>query len=112
TDGMSDSEFPVFDKNGKYLYFASSTDIGLTASWLDMSSLDHPLSRSVYVAVLNKDDPSPLAPESDEEKIKEAKKEQKEEKAKTGTRKRNLRPRAQRMTTRNRMTRRPTNPSM
>jgi len=83
TDGMSDSEFANFDKNGKYLYFTASTDIGLTASWLDMSSLDHPVSRSVYVAVLSKDDPSPLAPESDEEKIKEAKKEQKEEEAKS-----------------------------
>jgi tricorn protease len=82
TDGMSDSEFANFDKNGKYLYFAASTDIGLGASWLDMSSLDRPLSRNVYVVVLNKDDPSPLAPESDEEKINEAKKEQKEEEAK------------------------------
>ena len=33
-----------------------------------MSSDEHPVSRNVYVAVLNKDDPSPLAPESDEEK--------------------------------------------
>jgi len=74
TDGMSDCEFANFDKNGKYLYFTSSTDLGLSASWLDMSSLSHPVTRSVYVAVLSKDDPSPLAPESDEEKIKEAKK--------------------------------------
>src|SRR5581483_3127220 len=74
SDGMSDCEFANFDKNGKYLYFTSSTDVGLAASWLDMSSLNHPVTRSVYVAVLSKDDPSPLAPESDEEKIKEAKK--------------------------------------
>jgi tricorn protease len=71
TDGLSDAEFPVFDKNGKYLYFTASTDIGLTASWLDMSSLDHPVTRNVYLAVLRKDLPSPLAPESDEEKTKE-----------------------------------------
>ena len=44
-----------------------------------MSSLDRPQSRSVYVAVLCKEDPSPLAPESDEEKIKEAKEEAKKE---------------------------------
>ncbi len=74
TDGMSDCQYANFDKNGKYLYFTSSTDMGLTASWLDMSSIAHPVTRSVYVAVLSKDEASPLAPESDEEKIKEAKK--------------------------------------
>jgi tricorn protease len=68
TDGMSDAQFPVFDKDGKNLYFAASTDVGLTAGWLDMSSLDHPVTRAVYVAVLRKEDPSPLAPQSDEEK--------------------------------------------
>jgi tricorn protease len=68
TDGMSDALFPWFDKNGKYLYFTASTDVGLSASGLDMSSDAHPLTRSVYVVVLSKDLPSPLAPESDEEK--------------------------------------------
>ncbi len=33
-----------------------------------MSSMDRPVTRSVYVVVLRKDSPSPLAPESDEEK--------------------------------------------
>src|SRR6185369_1160179 len=74
TDGMSDAMYPVFDKDGKNLYFAASTDVGLTAGWLDMSSLDHPVTRAVYVAVLKKDDPSPLAPESDEEKGADASK--------------------------------------
>ncbi len=81
SDGMSDAEYAVFDKNGKYLYFTASTDVGLGLSWLDMSSIGHPQSRSVYVAVLRKEDPSPLAPESDEEKIKEAKEEAKKEDA-------------------------------
>lgn len=79
SDGLSDAEYATFDKNGKYLYFTASTDVGLGQSWLDMSSLDHPQSRSVYVAVLRKEDPSPLAPESDEEKMKEAKEEAKKE---------------------------------
>ncbi|MGO8793512.1 MAG: PDZ domain-containing protein [Candidatus Sulfotelmatobacter sp.] len=69
TDGMSDALFPVFDKNGKYLYFTASTDTALTTAGLDMSSDEHRVSRSVYVAVLSKDLPSPLAPESDEEKV-------------------------------------------
>ena len=68
TDGMSDATYPSFDKNGKYLYFTASTDVGLSAAGLDMSSDEHRTSRSAYVAVLNKDLPSPLAPESDEEK--------------------------------------------
>jgi len=37
-----------------------------------MSSFNHPVTRSVYVVVLAKDLPSPLAPESDEEKIQES----------------------------------------
>ena len=69
TDGMSDALYPVFDKNGKYLYFTASTDVALSTAGLDMSSDEHRVSRSAYVAVLSKDLPSPLAPESDEEKI-------------------------------------------
>jgi tricorn protease len=81
TDGLSDAEFAVFDKSGKYLYFSASTDIGLSASWLDMSSLDRPVTRNVYVVVLRKDLPSPLAPESDEEKTREEVKKVAEEKS-------------------------------
>lgn len=78
TDGMSDALFPAFDKEGKYLYFTASTDVGLTTGWLDMSSMNRPVTRSVYVMVLRKDLPSPLAPESDEEKPPEAQKTEKE----------------------------------
>jgi tricorn protease len=68
TDGMSDARSPVFDKGGKYLYFAASTDIGPTMGGIEMSNYNHPVSRNVYIAVLDKALPSPLAPESDEEK--------------------------------------------
>jgi tricorn protease len=68
TDGLSDARNPVFDAGGKYLYFTASTDVALSSSWLDMSGINHPVSRSIYVAVLDKTLPSPLAPESDEEK--------------------------------------------
>ncbi|MFN2479897.1 MAG: PDZ domain-containing protein [Pyrinomonadaceae bacterium] len=68
TDGMSDARYPVFDHNGKYLYFAASTDIGLANSWLEMSSINRPFTRSVYLVVLDKTQASPLAPESDDEK--------------------------------------------
>jgi tricorn protease len=71
TDGMSDARYAAFDKNGKYLYFTASTDAGPTSGWLDMSSMNRPVSRSIYAVVLAKDLPSPLAPESDEEKVQE-----------------------------------------
>ncbi len=73
TDGMSDALYPAWDKNGKYLYFTASTDVALTTANLDMSSDEHRVSRSVYLAVLSKDEKSPLAPESDEEKAKDEK---------------------------------------
>ena len=73
TDGMSDALYTAFDKDGKYLYFTASTDAALNTGWLDMTSLQRPVTRSVYVIVLKKDQPSPLAPESDEEKAKEEK---------------------------------------
>ncbi len=78
TDGMSDALFPAFDKEGKYLYFAASTDAALSVGWLDMSSLRRAVTRNIYVVVLKKDLPSPLAPESDEEKPGEAQKTEKE----------------------------------
>ena len=66
TDAMSDSVSPVFDKSGKYLYFLSSTDAGPTKD-TSMLSYDRPVTSNVYVVVLRKDLPSPLAPLSDEE---------------------------------------------
>jgi len=68
TDGTSDARYPVFDKSGKTLYFAASTDLGLSIAWLDLSSYQHPVSRSIYAVVLKKGDPSPVEPQSDEEK--------------------------------------------
>jgi tricorn protease len=74
TDGMSDALYPSFDRNGKYLYFTASTNVALATAGLDMTSNEHRVSRNVYVAVLSKDEKSPLAPESDEEKPKDEKK--------------------------------------
>src|SRR5882762_6748464 len=68
TDGLSDAASVAFDKNGKYLYFFASTDDGpaLAAS---MGAFKVPVTRSAYVIVLRSDLKSPLAPQSDEEKI-------------------------------------------
>lgn len=68
TDGLSDVSDPVFDKSGKYLYFFASTDAGPVKQWFAMSNADMRMTRSIYLATLRKDIPSPLAKESDEEK--------------------------------------------
>lgn len=77
TDGMSDAISPVWDESGKYLYFLASTNYGMGTGWLDMSSYNVPVTRALYMIVLNNDDPSPFLPLSDEEAT--AKEEKKEE---------------------------------
>ncbi|MFN7948170.1 MAG: PDZ domain-containing protein [Blastocatellia bacterium] len=74
TDGMSDARYPAFDRNGKYLYFTASTNLGPSISFADLSGIAHQSTRSVYAVVLRNDQPSPLAPESDEEKLQPEKK--------------------------------------
>jgi tricorn protease len=68
TDGLSDAASVAFDKNGKYLYFFASTDDG-PAIASSMGAYKVPVTRAAYVVVLQKDLKSPLAPQSDEEKI-------------------------------------------
>ncbi|NJM53866.1 MAG: protease, partial [Blastocatellia bacterium] len=74
TDALGDARYIVFDKSGKYIFFTASTNIGPTLSFADMSGIPHQTSRNVYAIVLRNDIPSPLAPESDEEKIEPEKK--------------------------------------
>src|SRR5262249_14994228 len=67
TDGRSDAISPRFDASGKYLYFLATASAGLSQGWLDMTSMARGVTTSVWAAVLRKDLPSPVAPESDEE---------------------------------------------
>ena len=86
TDGLSDASSPVFDANGKHLYFAVSTDAGPVRDWFAMSNADMKFTHSLYMAVLPKGEISPLAKESDEEKgetSEEEGKDEEEEKNKT-----------------------------
>jgi tricorn protease len=71
TDGMSDAISPAFDAGGKYLYFLASTDYGPRTGWLEMSSLDRPVRRAIYITVLSASDPSPLLPETGDEPRRE-----------------------------------------
>jgi tricorn protease len=66
TDGTSDVRHPVFDRNGRYLYFTASTDAGPSLQ-PDVLSRTFPVTRSIYLVVLSGKQGSPLAPQSDEE---------------------------------------------
>ena len=67
TDGLADSISPAFDAGGKYLYFMASTNFGPSTGWLEMSSIDRPVRRAIYLAVLGATEPSPLLPETGDE---------------------------------------------
>ncbi|HET9525102.1 MAG TPA: hypothetical protein VFO99_02995, partial [Pyrinomonadaceae bacterium] len=65
TDGLTHTELPVFDPNGKYLYFVSSPNAGTSEfSWGVLNGVfANPLVvRRVHAVVLAKDQPSPLLP--------------------------------------------------
>ncbi len=68
TDAMADSVAPAWDRNGKHLYFLASTDFALGSGWANTSAIGADPTYGVYVAVLPADEPTPLAPQSDEEK--------------------------------------------
>ena len=64
TDGVTHAHLPVFDSNGKYLYFASSHNAGTTDfPWGVLNSmLANPMMVSrVHAFLLTKDQPMPLA---------------------------------------------------
>ena len=67
TDALADAVSPAFDAGGKYLYFLASTDYGPRTGWVEMSQVDRPVRRAIYVAVLSASEPSPLLPESGDE---------------------------------------------
>ncbi|MBS0010645.1 MAG: PDZ domain-containing protein, partial [Bacteroidales bacterium] len=69
SDGMSDASEPVFDNEGKYLYFFASTDAGPLVNWFDQSNADMSATSSIYLVTLQKDLINPFARESDEEEM-------------------------------------------
>lgn len=73
TDGMSEVAAPTFSRDGKYLFFTASTNIGLTNSGLHMSAYDRSPQFNVYAFILSKETPSLFKNESDEEEVKEDK---------------------------------------
>jgi tricorn protease len=67
TDALASAGDPVWDRNGKWLYFLASTDLGVQSGWADLGSLTRTSTSGVYVALLRADEPTPFTPESDEE---------------------------------------------
>lgn len=68
TSEMADSRMPAFDREGKFLYFITSTNAGATSDGLDMTSDLYQVTSNIYAAVLATTGASPNAPELDDEK--------------------------------------------
>nr|MBC7613632.1 PD40 domain-containing protein [Pseudopedobacter sp.] len=71
TNDFADAVSPSWDKDGKHVYFLASTDYALGSGWANTSSIIAKPEYAAYVINLNKNDPSPFNPKSDEESIKE-----------------------------------------
>jgi tricorn protease len=83
TEDFTYDREPVFDPEGKYLYFLSRRDFNAALGRMDFNFTYNEMTR-IYVVTLQTETPSPLAPESDEVEIKkeEDEKEKSEKKEK------------------------------
>jgi len=69
TTSMTNSYSPVFDPDGKYLYFLSDRDFNEVLGSIDFE-FANPKTTRIYVVTLRKDEASPFLPLSDETQIK------------------------------------------
>jgi tricorn protease len=69
TTSMTNSFAPVFDPDGKYLYFLSDRDFNAVLGNVDFE-FANPKTTRIYVVTLRKDEASPFQPLSDEVQIK------------------------------------------
>ncbi len=67
TDPFADSFSPSWDLNHKQFYFLASTEVALGSGWANTSSMTSSPTYAAYIINLQKDDPSPFKPKSDEE---------------------------------------------
>jgi tricorn protease len=68
TGVLADARLPAFDRGGKYLFYTASTNAGASSDGLDMTSDLYEVRSTIYALVLAADQPSPLAPELQDEK--------------------------------------------
>jgi len=81
TGELTDDFSPVFDPEGKYLYFISARTFSPTFSDFERTEYVYRNTRNIYLVTLQADTLSPFAPESDEEEVEdEEDKEDEEEK--------------------------------
>ena len=80
TSGYYDDRQPVFDPDGKYLYFLSGRTFRPSYSDLDNSFI-YANSTNIMAVSLKRDIPSPVAPRSDENELEDEKDESEEKKA-------------------------------
>jgi tricorn protease len=69
TTSMTNSNFAMFDPDGKYLYFLSDRDFNEVLGNIDFE-FANPKTTRVYVVTLRKDEPSPFPALSDEAQVK------------------------------------------
>ncbi len=67
SDGMADVAAPAFSRDGRFLYFAASTNSGPIQFGLDMSSQERPYRAGLFALVLAADGDSPLKPRTGDE---------------------------------------------
>ncbi len=79
TNRFADAFAPAWDRDEKHLYFLASTDVALGSGWANTSAMQADPNYAAYVIVLKNDEDSPFLPQSDEEAVKEAPKEETEE---------------------------------
>jgi tricorn protease len=79
TSGYYDDDLPVFDPDGKYLYYTSGREFNPVYSDLDESWI-YPNTYQLVAVPLRHDVPSPLAPRNDDEGQKKEKQKDKEKK--------------------------------
>ena len=71
TSAMTNSHQPVFDPEGKYLYYLSDRDFNEVLGNVDIE-FANPKTTRMYVVTLRKDEPSPFGVQSDETEVKKA----------------------------------------
>lgn len=84
TDGAADIASPAFSSDGKYLYFAASTNSGPIQIGLNMTSQERPYRAGIYALVLAADGKSPVLDAAGDENEDEGKQEDESKKGKNG----------------------------
>jgi tricorn protease len=74
TNPFADSFSPSWDRDRKHLYFLASTELALGSGWANTSAMTAQPEYGAYIVNLDKDEPSPFKPRSDEEPDEEEEK--------------------------------------